>query len=207
MSSSLPSRSMCLTATLWPVRLSRARYTTPKEPPERYVLGVMCAMVRCVDENHTAQLLQHVIIVRRHLASLVCRLHFVPSSDASVFFLFLLASFNASKISIFPANRHTIDRSRFAQGSMKVLWREAEDVQRRPVLCLNSDSPSSASTVGQCPVAAQVWARARAGDLFVYRCCRLATGPLYRPPGCHCAWLRALECLRFILILHPIPCA
>lgn len=38
MSSSLPSRSMCLTATDWPVRLSRARYTIPKEPPERMVL-------------------------------------------------------------------------------------------------------------------------------------------------------------------------
>ena len=41
MSSSLPSRSMCLTATDWPVLLSRARYTIPKEPPERMVLEVV----------------------------------------------------------------------------------------------------------------------------------------------------------------------
>ena len=68
MSSSLPSRSMCLTATDWPVRLSRARYTIPKEPPERVLLlEVFQQGVRPAIDALTSQLLQHVIIVGRHL--------------------------------------------------------------------------------------------------------------------------------------------
>lgn len=66
MSSSLPSRSMCLTATDWPVRLSRARYTIPKEPPERVLLEVVQARVKPAIDALTSQLLQHVIVVRRH---------------------------------------------------------------------------------------------------------------------------------------------
>ena len=66
MSSSLPSRSMCLTATDWPVRLSRARYTIPKEPPKRVLLEVVQSRVEAELSEPTAQLLQHVIVVRRH---------------------------------------------------------------------------------------------------------------------------------------------
>lgn len=67
MSSSLPSRSMCLTATDWPVRLSRARYTIPKEPPEKVLLlEVVQTRVKPAIDALTSQLLQHMIVVRRH---------------------------------------------------------------------------------------------------------------------------------------------
>lgn len=59
---------MCLTATDWPVRLSRARYTIPKEPPERVLLlELFHRRVKAAIDALTSQLLQHVIVVRRHV--------------------------------------------------------------------------------------------------------------------------------------------